>query len=225
MSDKKRTAKHSAKQPRTRAKYTCPKEVKELIDEVNLVPFPINMINLQLELRHRTEMARDQPSYNQTSAMPREVLKDCLKGMPEDFQKHIKSVSDGSSLRTIDLDQASNLEIHEMCGAYAIFYQTHNETINYARRLKYEREEVFIPENWEAFPITASGTILRDEKGRNYLKGLAGVIDKIIPERFRMCEICNRIFWAKRTESKTCSPRCTNVFHQRRFYKSKADKQ
>lgn len=36
-------------------------------------------------------------------------------------------------------------------------------------------------------------------------------------DRIRACEVCNRIFWAKREDKKTCSAPCLNVFNVRRY--------
>jgi hypothetical protein len=38
-------------------------------------------------------------------------------------------------------------------------------------------------------------------------------------DRIRACEICNRIFWAKREDSKTCSPKCFGVLRTRDYRK------
>jgi len=42
-------------------------------------------------------------------------------------------------------------------------------------------------------------------------------ITDIDPNRLLTCKICNRIFWAKRRDSKTCSPKCANTLRVRRF--------
>ncbi|MEJ7698811.1 MAG: hypothetical protein WKF71_04075 [Pyrinomonadaceae bacterium] len=47
--------------------------------------------------------------------------------------------------------------------------------------------------------------------GSNILNTLNG----LDADRLRICKICNRVFWAKRENSKTCSSRCLNVFNVR----------
>ena len=36
-------------------------------------------------------------------------------------------------------------------------------------------------------------------------------------DRLRLCEICNKIFWATRNDKETCSPQCANTFRVRRY--------
>jgi hypothetical protein len=175
------------------------------------------MPNLEFEIEHRARILKETKSDVTTQMVSaREVLTDCLKDLPEDFQDYIKSCCYASHLFPIDISKVSVLEAHRMTQEYVVFYKLRNETIYYARRLKSEREGTSYPQVWDVFPMTASGLVLKDENGRNYVDGLAGVIHKIIPDRFRMCEICNRIFWAKREDSKTCSLPCLNKLNVRR---------
>ncbi len=44
-------------------------------------------------------------------------------------------------------------------------------------------------------------------------------VDGIAADRLRICEICQRVFWAKRQDSKTCSPLCLNTLNVRRHRK------
>jgi hypothetical protein len=221
MRKKKSNLEIEPKEKKSRAKYKCPDEVQDLIDKVNLVPFPINMLNLEFEITHRTRILKEK-NQDVTSQMVsgRETLIDCLKDLPEDFQDYIKSYCYASHLFPIDISKVSVLEAHRMTQEYIVFYQLRGETIYYARRLKSEKEETSYPEVWDVFPISASGVIRKDENGNNYVEGLAGVIHKIIPDRFRMCEICNRIFWANYKNSFTCSMPCLNALRQRRHRKT-----
>jgi hypothetical protein len=195
----------------------CPESVQKLIDKVNLVPFPTNMINLQLEIEYRTRRLREETGDSGALVSIREVLQDCLKDLPEDFHNYLKGFCYGSWLRSIDTSKAEFMDVHKMSQAYTTFYQDHNETIFFARRLKADRDGTSYPNNWETFPMRASGVMLKDENGDIYLDGLAGVIHEIIPDRFRMCEICNKIFWAKREESETCSAPCFGILRTRRY--------
>ncbi|MDQ3636204.1 MAG: hypothetical protein M3405_17145 [Acidobacteriota bacterium] len=211
----KKTAKQK-KQPKSRAKYKCPDEVKELLRKVNLILFPTNMIDLEFEIRRRTRILREKTDDNNASVAIRDVLTDCLNDLPDDFISYIKGFCYGSHIREIDINKADLKDIHLMAQAYMSFYTLHNETISYARRLKNERECKYQPNHWEVFPERASGVILQDENGNNYVDGLVSVIHKIIPDRFRMCEICNRIFWANRKDSVNCSKKCANTLRVRR---------
>lgn len=41
-------------------------------------------------------------------------------------------------------------------------------------------------------------------------------------DRIRECEACSAIYWASRSDSKTCSAKCLNIYSLRRF-RSKTD--
>lgn len=60
--------------------------------------------------------------------------------------------------------------------------------------------------------IPATSFVIKNNK---FTWGTESPLEKVITEgiekdRLRICEICGRIFWAKRTESETCSPECAN---------------
>jgi hypothetical protein len=46
---------------------------------------------------------------------------------------------------------------------------------------------------------------------------LVNALRGVDADRLRTCEICNRIFWAKREDSETCSPKCFGVLRTRRY--------
>lgn len=216
MVKKKKEGKALPKEAKSRAQYKCPDKVQKLIDLVNLVPFPVNVKNLYFEAQLRAQLLREKTGDSNATVNERDLLIDCIKDLPEEFHDYLKGFCYASCLRSIDISKADSTDIWKMSGAYAEFQRIRNETVNYARRLKTNKEGITFSNNWESFPITASGNILIDDNGKNYLDGLAGVIDEIIPDRFRMCEVCNKIFWAKREDSKTCSLPCLNKFNVRR---------
>lgn len=72
--------------------------------------------------------------------------------------------------------------------------------------------------------LEISVPILRDEYGNDYLGGFAQLIGKFDSDRLRICEICSKLFWAKRMESETCSPRCFNNLRQR-LYRTLSDEE
>jgi hypothetical protein len=220
MRKKKSGKKIDPKEPKSRAQYQCLPEVDELIKKVNLVPFPTDMVNLEFEIEHRTRILREKTGDSSAGVSLKEVLLDCLAGLPDEFLDYLKGFCYGSWLRSIDINKADFRDIHHISRAYIEFQRVRGETIYYARRLKNDREGISRPDNWEMFPMIASGTILKAENGNNYVEGLAGVIHKIIPDRFRMCEICNRIFWANYKNSFTCSKPCLNALRQRRHRKT-----
>lgn len=216
MQKKTTDRKIEQKEKKSRAKYQCPDDVGKLIALVNLVPFPKNMMQLDFEIEYRTRILREQTGDSNAGVSIRGVLIECLEDLSEEFHNYLKSFCYASWLRPIDISKADFRDVHHLAQAYMSFYRTHNETVAYAFRLKNDREGNLYPNSWEIFPSRASGAILKGENGENYLDGLAGVIQKIIPDRFRMCEICNRIFWAENKNSFTDSETCRNALRQRR---------
>lgn len=71
---------------------------------------------------------------------------------------------------------------------------------------------------------TAVDLIKVGEKIEATLVGFASVIGKFEAERLRICEVCSRLFWAKRQESKTCSAKCYNNYRQR-LYRNLTDEE
>ncbi len=86
----KKTAKQK-KQPKSRAKYKCPDEVKELLRKVNLILFPTNMIDLEFEIRRRTRILREKTDDNNASVAIRDVLTDCLNDLRLIWKEKLKT--------------------------------------------------------------------------------------------------------------------------------------
>jgi hypothetical protein len=201
---------------KSRAKYKCPPEVKPLIELVNLVPFPTKIASLTLEQDYQTRLLREQTGDSNASVTITDVLQGCLRDLPKEFHNYLKGFCNAAHLRSIDINKIDKMDVDQMFRAYMKFYNLHQETIGYAVQLKNDKEGKLY--SWDMLPPRASGNILIDENGKNYLDGLAGIIDKIIPDRFRMCEIpsCNHIFWAENKNSLTCSEPCRNALRQRK---------
>jgi hypothetical protein len=72
--------------------------------------------------------------------------------------------------------------------------------------------------------ITSSINVIKTgEKFEASLTGFAALIGHFEADRLRICEICGRVFWAKRKESKTCSAKCFNNFRQQLYRKLTAE--
>jgi hypothetical protein len=84
-------------------------------------------------------------------------------------------------------------------------YQTVTET----KLTKKNGEEIRLP----TFEVQ-----LRREKTIGKIdKGLFEAVIDVDLDRIRACEICTSIFWAKRFDSETCSPKCFGVLRTRRY--------
>ncbi len=206
MVKKKRESKNLQKKQKSRAKFQCPTELEDLIYQVNLIPPDFQMQSLEFLLTDR-----------QIKLTVTDALKDCLKYTPQEFQEHIEFIS-GYNRKLAETDEASRkFYIQKMANAYAEYYEMRISMLRLVQRLETERKNPNTFFDWFNFPLTLSATVVRDASGKLQEKGLAALIGKFDDSRLRSCENCKRVFWAKRKESETCSPRCLNAFNVRRY--------
>ncbi len=69
---------------------------------------------------------------------------------------------------------------------------------------------------WDTLPLSITTVVRRNADGKLCITELADLIGKFDDSRLRKCKVCQRIYWAKRENSKTCSPRCLNVLSVRK---------
>lgn len=65
--------------------------------------------------------------------------------------------------------------------------------------------------------VRSLGEVAADNRIRIVRDPFLDALEGVDGSRIRECEICRQIFWAKRIDSKTDSPRCMNALKQRRF--------
>jgi hypothetical protein len=215
MTKKKKKKQALPQTKKSRAQYTCPTELKEIIAKVRLVPTNVEMKDLFI-VRDRLESEKRWkqslfPNKNEPEVdLYKEALKECLQNLPDDFQTYIKSYE--QKLKDIALNEFGRDDDIEyaLMGVYSGFYTRWNSVKTFAERMKRERNGEVV--SWESQSFYISAEISRDNNGTEYLTGFAGLIGKFKSDRLRICESCSRIFWAKRIDSKTCSAKCLNVF-------------
>jgi hypothetical protein len=66
-------------------------------------------------------------------------------------------------------------------------------------------------------PVYLQTTVIRASDGSRKITGLASIIGKFEEDRLRRCYVCRNAFWARRSDSKTCSRKCLNVYHVKAF--------
>lgn len=235
MVKKKSERAASLKKTKSRAKYKCPPELEELIRQTNLVP--IGTITPDFDAEIRIEIQRYR---NETGESPEisayGFLTNLIKHLPSEFLDFIK---DRAYKRAYPFGEGKfpNDERQykqEFIRQYVNYCYMRDSMLWLVLRLENERKmmrdaekrhkleensitfQYFTLLDWDAFPITIKTELIRDDDGKLQITGLACLIGKFDDSRLRKCEICERIYWAKRNNSKTCSSRCLNVLNVRK---------
>lgn len=205
MAMKKKESKASPKKQKSRAKYQCPSELEDLIYQVNLIPPDFQMQSLLFLLGDR-----------QIKLTITDALKDCLKYTPLKFQEHIEFISGYDKVKAETEEATRKFYVQKMANAYIEYFEMRNSMLWLVQRLETERANPNTFFDWVGFPLVLRAIVVRNAVGKLQEIGLAALIGKFDDSRLRICEICQRIYWAKRENSKTCSPQCLNKLNVRR---------
>jgi hypothetical protein len=225
----------------SRAKYDCPAELKELIRLTNLVPIGILTPDFESEVRFEIQRLKNETGDPAPEFSAYEFVTKQIKHLPKIFLDYLDEVAYVRAFPFESEPKSYRNEMrykHEFVRYYVEYCDIRGSMLSFVLRLENERRmmraaekehgleensltfEHFTSLNWEAYPIFISTTLLRDDNGKLQTTGLAALIGKFDDSRLRRCEICERVFWAKRKESKTCSLQCANVLRVRRYRSS-----
>ncbi len=86
MVRKKRERKALPQKQKSRAKYQCPPELKDLIYQVNLLPPDFDFESFNKGIKRQLELISKKDRLDEMD------MKDCLKGTPESFQLYIRKL-------------------------------------------------------------------------------------------------------------------------------------
>ena len=205
----------SPKQPKSRAKYPCPPEFEEMIRMVRLVPFGTDFLSFNAEAE-----AQERIFIKETGKTPeiniRAILKDLLSKLPEDAQKFIRNrLFFENSPAPVDLDNASRNELQDLVSCYKHFYYLWADMWIYITQRKEHRSGNVSGWGERLQPIHAFIIYDFDSTVNEKLFGFSGQIGKFDGDRLRICEICNRVFWAKKDVSTACPNTCANTLRVR----------
>ncbi len=235
MVTKKKEGKTSLQKQKSRAKYSQPDELKELIRLVNLIPPDFQMKLFKLEVDEQRKLIREKSGDNNAAPSITEVLAACLKDTPEEFQQYVEreALRRAGGLVEAKPHMANVYYVHEKANVYSEYYDMRMSFRRLSERLETERQMMrdaeksrqlkkgsitfqhFTLTNWDSYPLSIS-TVIKRKSGKLKITGLASLIGTFDDSRLRRCEICQRIYWAKRENSKTCSPECLNILNVRR---------
>ncbi len=196
---------------KSRAKYQCPIELENMIEHLNLIPFNVEM-----------EAFEHYREYN-PEVLP--LFRECFHKLPEDFQKHTRRIAqdkaeDYAQKGKKGIEEISGYKLGIATGFYRAFYDLRKAVMEFIDRTNRMRQGEEFDEFSDPLRITTTINLTKtDETFEASLTGFASLIGHFQPDRLRICEICSRLFWAKRKESKTCSARCFNNFRQNLYRK------
>jgi hypothetical protein len=233
---KKRESKNISEK-KSRAKYNCPPKLAELIETVNLVPPDVILPDWTKVFDKYRENNLPTDSKQQKDE---KFLKACENTFDEcfkDFSEETKQLWLDSSF-SYHCSRFPERDPKELI-APALYYVI----VVWYRDMRKNREDLrsladyFTHWRKEGFFTVGDKGLYRGNEQHFRLPeltvsiqitdtiievvptGLGEAIHGVDGDRIRTCEICNRIFWAKRKDSETCSVSCFNILRQRRHRK------
>ncbi len=203
-------------------KSECPAQLDALIESVNLLP----------------------PLYRLKPLSNNESVQKCLKDTPEAFQQHIENLAI-DRLDPIGGRPISKLRFSKQLAVeYESFRVSYDSLIPYVERLECERKardltavrlqkdrktkvvldyRHFHDLSWDTSPLVIRTAIRRDSDGKQCITGLAALIGTFDDNRLRMCAICSRVCWAKKTNTETCGKKCADILGNQKRIKQTSE--
>lgn len=191
----------------SRAKFACSAFLEQLIEEVNYVDPDTEMADWRAAYSKR---------FNQgdPEGIVDAIVTDIMEMFPEDVVRKTYEQAE-QNCRLFGIDEYDRGEYTDgflirRCSAIRDAKLLLHEIAEYFGKVRQgaARADSFIP----SFPVTATiryrGTVSTIEP-----TSLTRVLDGVDNDRIRACEQCSRIYWAKRSDSKACSPRCNNTLN------------
>jgi hypothetical protein len=236
MGENKKTKAKAALLCEPRTASQRPTELGEHIDLVDLVPpkavlQPAEDIWQRNKEKYRSDdgfLGADSNGYLLALS---QTLEDCLSGLPEDFREYIQKKGQQEAVIYQGQPDYEQIRLRRALTEYDKFRKIREELKSFAKYFTnwrkhgrvtggiggmYGADEALLefpkPQALYAQTRTVDGTLINVVPS-----GLSAALDGVIGERVRSCEICDRIFWARRKESETCSPPCANNLRVRRW--------
>jgi hypothetical protein len=215
----------------SRAKYTCPSELAELISLVRFIP-PLEelpswesvKLGKQVELRTRSNDFFDLETHGRR--LMKMTFEECFKYFPSEVRRRLiqsRRLSGWAHYQTEE-------EIHTLRDMvmfwYPGFVEFRKNLQQIAKYFAYRRERGSITLGMEyrediekprpkkpliAVSIVSETSDLLGVNPDQFSRSLIGLPG----DRIRICEVCGHVFWAFRLDSQTCSRQCSDVRRQR----------
>lgn len=199
----------------------APKELKRLLEVINFTPANADLPSPdELIKKFFKEQTGRDLSYEDTENL--ETDSDFM----ESLKKTIKNIRSGIKKYQDLSEYIFEQHIPELFEPFDI-WDRYKDFIEYRQKIRFAAREavdyrkrgrrritfssIYNPETFKtSFSITKEGLIsLKDDILFKALEGIAA-------RRLRICEVCERIFWANRLDKEGCSGRCNQTLRSRR---------
>lgn len=233
MRKKKSDSEIEPKEKKSRAKFDCLPELKEVLYTVNSVPPGIIMPTatevvdkFEKEYFLKYNVSRKSDLDDSTVvAMWFDILDECFKDFLDENQKKriFESWFERTQASLSELKKSEVALFWSVFKTYEFIRKTRDDVkavINYVRMLNEKSPVLYLYKSDLHTPLSFTQ---KNGETRANLPAFSKIIERIDLERLRFCEICSRVFWANYKNSFTCSPTCLNTLRQRRHRKKNAD--
>lgn len=111
----------------------------------------------------------------------------------------------------------TDFEVENIVGKYEQFWQNRTLLLRILERKdkaqKDDKKRIWVGMN------DFLTTVYLTEDGRiEFETSIGDVLKSVNPHRIKVCSVCNQnIFWAKRTDAKYCSKKCSNLYNTRKY--------
>lgn len=229
----------------TRARYSCPAELSEIINEINLVPprtefkdwrtgyrSVVNKIGEERKELYELGSSQDIveiptqlidflifiASSEGNSTVELKTLKECIGSFPS-LISHLLEKANQMRFKLSLAYPQNDYTQKDYMALVRIYYESYVKQYKLAYSLiDYIQKGDF---NWELEKeINKYAEVMLSRNRRPYFtfSGIAAAINEASEiDRLRVCEVCERVFWAVRKDSKTCSAQCANRLRVRNY--------
>ena len=224
---KKKKEKAILKEPKSRAKYKCPEKLERLLEMTNNF-HPEGLLDIsQYSERVKQNLSDEKYKSLTLDEMFKleaiEISKDLGKragwfvlGNLKQAWAHVGRLPEGNTTDDIFPPDVGLAFI----GGYVNLKSDIDNLTDFARALNDVRKGRRTSSSIKSERFSATLVPAISENGKVKIRmttSFFDAVDEIAADRLRICEICNRIFWAKREESETCSSPCFNNLRVRRY--------
>ncbi len=232
MPNKRETKNTSPKPPRSRAKYQRPDELNKIIDESNKIPAEIvdlpkwDHFYEKIKEDYLAEEGNSEYDMGFDSEIKVQTLEKVFSLLPENLKDHLnekvnckfESINRASLEKGEDISAHLEANRHEWLVHYYRFYDYNRSNLRAIAKYMADRR-AGNPLWFPNVDLHYSAEINENNKLVAKPAALTAVLVGIDLDRIRFCEVCSKLFWAGRQDSKTCSYKCSNRLRQRRFIK------
>lgn len=210
----------------SRAKYECPKVLSVLVNLANRLPTDDDLPDfLEFEKRGKEKLTQIERANLSLEESWKRAVEEIMTDLGKRMGNLVTFILVQAFAHVGKLPESSYLDeilspdvVRAFVGGYVNIKSDRDNLIKFAQALNEIRKGKREKSNLERFEMIAVPFISEDNKVEiesntaffNAIKGIEA-------DRLRICEVCSRIFWAKRRDAETCSPNCLNVLRQRRF--------